>query len=127
MTWTYTTPYTSTRDYVRFLIQDTDSTNQIFQDEELDNLLTQNSSDPRLAAAEALEALAGKYARNAVNWSVTGFSLNRTQVYRALLDRAKTLREEAAQIPFEFESVVDEYIDAYGVDRSNYMNTPEDV
>lgn len=126
MTWTYTTPYTTTRDYVRFLIQDTDSTSQIFQDEELDNLLTQNGSDPRLAAAEALEALASKYARNAFMYSVgisAGFSMDRRGIAKELLNRAKVLREEALAIPFEFESTLDHYVDAQGLDRSNYDNS----
>lgn len=126
MTWTYVTPFATTRDYVRYLIQDTDSTNQIFQDEELDGLLLNNGSDGRLAAAEALEALASKYARGAISYSVTGFSMNRTKIVDALLARAQRLRDDAAQVPFEFDSVLDAYVDEQGIDRSNYDNTPID-
>lgn len=125
MTWTYSAS-SSARDYVRLLVFDTDSTNQIFQDEELDIFLSQNSNDSRLAAAQALEALASKYARSAISYSVTGFSLNRGNVADALLKRAQALREEAKQIPFEFESIADYFVDEQGVDRSNYPNTPED-
>jgi len=126
MTWTYVQPWATGCDYVRYLIQDTDTANQIFQDEELDSLLTNNSSDPRLAAAEALEALASKYARGAIVYSVTGFSMNRTHVVDALLTRAGRLRDAAAQVPFEFESVLDYYVDEQGIDRSNYPTTPID-
>lgn len=125
MSFTYSAPW-SVRDYVRFLVQDTNGASPLFQDEELDSLLSQWGNDPRMAAAEAIESLAGLYARNAINYSVTGFSMNRTQVYRALLERAKALREEALSVPFEFESVVDFFIDTAGVDRTNYENTQPD-
>lgn len=127
MSFTYNQPWTTTRDYVRYLIQDTVSANALFQDEELDSLLLQWGSDARLAAAEALEALAGLYARNAISYSTTRFTLSRTQIYKALLDRAKALREAAINgAPFEFESVMDAYVDSAGIDRSNYMNSRED-
>lgn len=126
MSFTYSQPWTGARDYVRFLIPDTVGATALFQDEELDSLLSNWSGDARLAAAEALEALAGLYARNAISYSVTGFSLDRKSVSRALLDRAKALREAALAVPFEFESVADHMIDSAGVDRSNYDNTPAD-
>ena len=74
MSFTYSTPW-GQRDFVRFLVQDTNAANPIFSDEELDSLLLQNNSDARLAAAQAYEALAGLYARNAISYSITGFSL----------------------------------------------------
>lgn len=125
MTWTYTTPW-GDRDLVRFLVQDTDASSPIFTDEELDSLLSYNSSDPRLAAASALESLAGKYARSAIRYSIPGLSLDRTMTAQWMLKRAEALRAEAAQIPFEFQSVVDHYVDEQGFDRSNYPNTPSD-
>jgi hypothetical protein len=125
VSFTYSTPW-APRDYVRFLIQDTNGSSPLFQDEELDSLLSQWGNDPRLAAAEGLESLAGLYARNAINYSVTGFSMNRTQVYKAILDRAAALRKEALSVPFEFETVADVFIDTAGVDRSNYDNTQPD-
>src|SRR4029079_7506017 len=103
VSFTYSQPWTAARDYVRFLIPDTVGATALFQDEELDSLLSNWSGDARLAAAEALEALAGLYARNAISYSVTGFSLDRKSVSRALLDRAKALREAALAVPFEFE------------------------
>jgi hypothetical protein len=127
VTATYTQPWATARDFVRFLVQDTDTSAPIWQDEELDSLLSNNGADPRMAAAEALEALAGKYARNAIMYNVgitSGFSLDRRAVPKLLMDRAKALREEALAIPFELESVVDHYVDAQGIDRSNYYNTP---
>lgn len=125
MTATYTQPWATTRDFLRFLVSDTDTSSPIWQDEELDSLLTYNSSDPRIAAAEALEALASKYARNAISYGFTGFELDRTKVAEQLLKRANVLRTEAASIPFEFESILDYGIDAQGIDRSNYPTSAE--
>ena len=126
MSFTYNQPWTTTRDYVRFLVQDTVAASPLFQDEELDSLLLKWSDDARMAAAEALESLAGLYARHAISYSVTRFTLSRTQIHRALLDRAKALREEALAVPFEFETVADHFIDTAGVDRSNYLNSRDD-
>jgi hypothetical protein len=127
MTWTYTTSPLGTRDFVRLMVSDTDSTNPIFQDEELDALLSRNSGDPRLAAADALDALANKYAMNAISYSVTGFSMNRTAIAAQLRSQAKQLRDVAMSEPFEFESITDNFIDVQGFDRSNYSDTPGNV
>lgn len=125
MTFTYNATWSSARDYVRFQIADTVAPAH-FQDEELDALLLQNSSDPRLAAAAALEAWAAEMARQAISYGVTGFNLNRTKVVDAMLATAKRLREEAKAIPFEYESVVDHAVTVYGEDFSNYPYTSEE-
>jgi hypothetical protein len=125
MTFSYNLPHTTLRDQVRFYAQDTVAGSALFQDEELDTLLLANDNDPRLAAADALEAYAGLLARNAIRYSVTGFSLDRTAMVNQMLAAATRLRE-SAEIPFEFESVADHYVDSAGVDRSNYMNSPPD-
>jgi len=126
MSATYVTPWVTTRDYMRFQVGDTVVGSAIFSDEEYDGVLAQWGGDGRVAAASMLETLAGLYARNAVSWSVPGLSVNRAQTYRALLDAAAALRKAAVSVPFEFESVVDHFIDSAGVDRSNYMNSSPD-
>jgi hypothetical protein len=123
VSFTYAQPWTSTRDYVRFLIGDTVSLNANFTDEELDSLLIEWSADGRLAAAQALDALASKYARGAIRWAVPGLSVDRTKMVEALREQARSLREDARKQPFEFESVVDEYIDSAGIDWSNYITS----
>lgn len=123
MSFTYTTPWATSRDYVRFLIADTVTTNHQFEDEELDSLLSQWGGDARMAAAEALDALAGLYARGAIRYSVTGFSMDRTETARAMRLHAQELRDEAKNVPFEFESILDEFIDSAGQDWSNYPDT----
>ena len=60
MSWDYT-PGESTRDWVRFMIGDTDSTNELLQNEEIDAALA-NEGSQYAAAAVSAEALAGKFA-----------------------------------------------------------------
>lgn len=125
MSFTYTMPWATTRDYVRFLVADTDAASPIRQDEELDGALAQWDGDARLAAADVLEAMAGEAARQAISWSVAGVSVNRTQIADILLRRAEALRDAAMKVPFELESVVDQSVDSAGIDWSNYPMSPD--
>ena len=78
MTFTYVGPATSDRDKVRFLIQDTDSTNPQMTDEEIAWLITE-WADVYDAAANAAEVLASSYAHKAdYNKSVGDLSLSET-------------------------------------------------
>lgn len=74
MTFTYVGPATSDRDKVRFLIQDTDSTNAHITDEEIAWLLTE-WADPYDAAANAADVLAGRFAHKS-NYSKSVGDLN---------------------------------------------------
>ena len=63
MAWTYSgDPENSNRDAVRFLVQDTDTNDQLVTDEEIDWLLSENSG-VYAAAAEAAKAIATSFAR----------------------------------------------------------------
>ena len=93
MTWTYSgNPATSDRDKVRFLVFDTDTNEQLINNEEIDWLLSEQSNI-YLAAANAAEAIAAKFAkditRNAVGLSATVG--NRARFY---LDLADKLRDQ---------------------------------
>ena len=62
MTWSYgSDPLNSDLDAVRFLIGDTDSSDQLIQDEEIQYLL--NSYSPQFAAYYATRSIAAKFAR----------------------------------------------------------------
>lgn len=64
MTWTYSgNPGSSSRDEVRFLIQDTDTDDQLLSNEEIDYLLT-SYGDPYSAAVAAVVSLIGQAARS---------------------------------------------------------------
>ena len=63
MSWTYSRdPSVSDRDKVRFLIGDTDVDDQLISDEEIDWLLTEESSVTS-ASVRACETVAAKFAR----------------------------------------------------------------
>ncbi len=76
---------------VRLWIGDTDSSNQVFQDEEINSILSQSGGDVRLAAANCLRALASQKSR----LSKMKKALNYSEDTRGL---AKDLREQAKEI-----------------------------
>lgn len=123
MSFTYTQPWVTTRDYVRFLVGDTVAANAVFDDEELDSLLGQWAGDARMAAAEALDALAALYARGAIFYKVSGFQMDRRDLAKAIREQAQQLRLQAQSQPFEFESILEDFIDTAGIDFSNYPTT----
>lgn len=64
MTWTYSgNPGASALDEVRFLIQDTDTTDQLLSNEEITYLLNQFANDAFGAAISAVTALIAKGSR----------------------------------------------------------------
>jgi hypothetical protein len=92
MTWTYLNgdPATSDRNKVRFLTGDTNEGDQLLQDEEVDFLLAEQS-DPDLAAVDAAEAIAAKFARQADTQN-EGLAISASQRSKAYRDIAKELR-----------------------------------
>lgn len=65
MTWTYTgDPANNSRDAVRFLVADTDTTDQLITDEEITYLLDLYVEPPH-AAVGAARAIAAKFSREA--------------------------------------------------------------
>lgn len=107
MTWTYSgNPGASLLDEVRFLIQDTDTTNQQLQDEELSYLIG-SYGDPYSAAVAAVSALIGRLASlSSESKKVGDLSLTRvygmqTAKYEAMikyLERERFRRYPAAPI-----------------------------
>ena len=93
MTWTYSgNPADSDRDKVRFLVFDTDTNDQLLSNEEIAWLLSEQTN-VYLAAANAAEVIAAKFAKD-ITRSAVGLSAtvgNRAQFY---LDLADTLRDQ---------------------------------
>lgn len=63
MTWTYDPSISTDTDEVRLLIGDTDTTDQLLQNEEIGFFLTQASDVVLDAAARSARAIAGQFAR----------------------------------------------------------------
>ena len=99
--WSYTgNPSARPIDKVRFLCGDTDTSNQLIMDPEIDFLLSEWNNDAYISAAFACEAIAGKYsAKSDYSRSVGDLSIS-TQYgasAKTFLDRAARLRTSAAR------------------------------
>lgn len=97
MGWTYSgDPATDNKDAVRFLVGDTDSTDPLVQDEEINYLLGEHT-EPMLAAIAAAEQLAVRFARE-VTHSADGLSYSASDLhkhYLAIADRLKSVHRRA--------------------------------
>ena len=113
---------TSLAGRVRLFIADTVSP-FTFNDDEIDAFLALNENDVLMASASALRTLAVNKAKFAVYYSINGFTMDRRNAADKLLALADKYEEQAESAPFEFESVMEYYIDTFGRDVSNYTDT----
>ena len=65
MTWTYSTALTAAKDKVRWYTQDTDTSDQLVQDEEITFALSEKNQNVLQTAALVAEVIARKFARQA--------------------------------------------------------------
>ena len=87
MTWSFNESLSSDVDKVRLKLGDTDTSDQILQNETISALLTQHSDDIDLATIACCRAIIAKYNR-ALDRSAAGMSANRSIIvdnYRDLL------------------------------------------
>lgn len=95
MAWNYSgDPSASDLDQVRFLVGDTDSTDELLQDEEINWLLTEYPT-VYVAAAEAAKAIASKFARLADTNIEGAVSVKYSQRQKQFLQLAVRLEEKA--------------------------------
>lgn len=99
MTWTYNASAlgTSDRYKVRLLIGDTDSNRQQLQDEEIDWVLSEQST-VTYAAAACCDLLASKYAF-LVNTENSELRVSAAARHKHYMDLAKRLRENPGNLP----------------------------
>lgn len=123
MTWTYTPDFTTTRDQVRLLIGDTDTTDQQMQDDEIAYLATLYGSALRAASA-ACRSLQAKYARQA-DTAIDDIKVSSSQRAKAYGELAASLEAQAttagAAVPIAFAggvSVVDKLDRESDTDRT---------
>jgi hypothetical protein len=94
MTFTYSgDPSTSTRNYVRFLISDTTSTDALFSDEELNYVITEWSGDAYSAARECAEILIARFSRLADSSSKSVGDISVSESYSSKIAHYKELAE----------------------------------
>lgn len=96
MSWNYSgDPRTSTKDEVRFWLQDTDPADKLIEDEEILYVLV-TEPEPIKAAASICDALSVRYSREA-DRQLGDFRVSLSQKAIAFAQRAKDLRTSAAR------------------------------
>jgi hypothetical protein len=91
ITWSYQGyPADNLKDEVRFLVRDTNSSDQLLSDEEIYYLLT-IFPNPLASAAMACETLASKFARDASEKAVGDLKINLVEKGKAFSDQASRL------------------------------------
>jgi len=113
---------TSTLDKLRLTIGDTDSTAPLFQDDELNYFLDTRSDNILLAAADACDAAAARFAR-AYDFSVDGQSFSRSSMVAAYRGMAAEFRNRANGLSTVVETKVDGY--SQTIDSDQVAGTDE--
>ncbi len=129
MTFTYSgDPSTSTRNYVRFLIHDTDSTDALFSDEELNYVISEWNNDAYKAARECAEILIARFSRLADSSSKSVGDISVSESFTSKITHYKELansllsREMRKSPPRPFanaqslKSTNDRIVDDYNTD-----------
>ena len=94
MTFTYSgDPSTSTRNYVRFLINDTDSTDALFSDEELNYVISEWSGDAYNSARECAEILIARFSRLADSTSKSVGDISVSESFSQKIQHYKELAD----------------------------------
>ena len=95
MTFVYDAPGVSEKDTIRFLLQDTDSTEPLLQDEEIQYYITRlrDTWSLEYIASVLADTLAARYAREA-SYSADGVSVNLAQQAQQFRDLAANLRSQ---------------------------------
>jgi len=115
MTWSYVAPTTDLYK-VRFLIGDTDSTDQLLMDEEVNYLLS-DWIDLKTAASVAAETIAAKFSREA-DKSIGDLKISMSERAKAYRDLSVTLRASANKLLTAY---------AGGISKSDKDNLNEDT
>jgi hypothetical protein len=116
LTWTYTSPLTSTRDAVRFNIGDTQSADPQLSDEEIDYVLTLRSSVVQ-AAIMCCDELIARYTRQ-VTQSVGSVSVS-------FSDRIGHYKELIARLNLR-GAAIEPFIGGQSISDSDSVNTDTD-
>jgi hypothetical protein len=93
MTFTYDLALSSTKDKVRLLIGDTDSSEPYLQDEEIDFFLSQNSDAVERSALDACEAIIARLSRQ-VDSSIESISVSASQRVAQFTRLAQRLKKK---------------------------------
>lgn len=97
MTFTYTTTSPATRDKVRLFVGDTNESRYMFEDEELDTLISEAGGSTYDAAALVCRVIATDRAKQAIFVTLPGVSITKSQIPGIYEARAKAFEDMAAR------------------------------
>jgi hypothetical protein len=98
MAWSYSgDPASSTRDTIRFMIGDTDTSDQLLNNAEIDYYITLHGTNSRIAS-ESARAVAAKFARN-MSRAVGGLQADFAAKYRQYMELADNLLKKEESEP----------------------------
>jgi len=98
MAWTYSgDPANSTKDAVRFLIGDTDTTDQLLNDAEVNFCIVQAGESIYQSAHDCCYSIASKFSRMATSKTVGDLSLSYSDRAKAFFELANELLELSAR------------------------------
>lgn len=97
MTWEYDNTLPSDKDKVRFIIQDTNDSEHLLEDEELEWLLVEQGN-VYLAGAAACEVLAGRFRAKVTSKSVGGLSISYANRADEFAKQATLLRTQSGNL-----------------------------
>lgn len=90
MSWSYSgDPSTSPLDYYRFTIGDTDEDNQLFQDEEIEYVISSNNENSTYILYSLYSTLANKFSMSATKKTLGPQSVDYSERQRYWMERAK--------------------------------------
>lgn len=118
MAFTYVKGSTADRNRLRLLIGDTDASRPLFEDAELDDLLSQEGDSINGSAAAACEILAIRYSRD-FDFSADGASFSKSQVAKMYSERARLLRARDRGTTVIMPQRKDAYSDDIGADEAD--------
>jgi len=121
MGFSYTAGSTATLDRVRFEIGDTESNRLLFQDEELNDIIAQET-DVLPSAARACEILATRFARD-FDFTADGSSFKKGQVTKMYTEMARRLRVRATGSTTVQSRPKDGYSDDINADTATQGNS----
>ncbi len=126
----YNIPAQNNVDRVRLMIPDRPIAREhdpaVFSNEELQEFLTIEGENIKLAAADACEVIAMDRAKQAISVSInSGMSISKTSIPQYFLKRAQMLRETELKEPWEHIDSFNYAIDELGEDHTLYVGDEE--
>lgn len=97
MTFSYTTSSPSTRDKVRLFVGDTNESRYMFEDEELDTLVSEAGGSVFDAAALVCRVIATDRSKQAIYVQLPGVSINKQSVPEAFEKRAVAFETQSSR------------------------------